>query len=263
MRNFLAAVLLAALALPAEADVVDSGSLVIGQQGIIGGTMTVQGNAFSVGGSTFSVSYGTVSVGGLLKPSSAGIQWADGSVSTTASAGGSGSASLAATQTFTGGNTFAGTVSASTAIYSQNPWLGLPNVQPDTTTVGGYASIWSVDGAFQSSGCVVAVYWDSSRGRLVETSTTTDFVSFNGVMSGVLYEGCQPSSYCKVITKGLVRIKAIGAAIAGQAVSTYTTRCWSSNNAETSTACTYNMCAGKYMTAPDGNNFVWAMLTGP
>jgi hypothetical protein len=72
----------------AHADVSDSGDLLIGGQGVIGGTMTVQGSAFSVGGATFSVSAGTVSVGGLLKPSASGIQWADGSVSTTAAAGG-------------------------------------------------------------------------------------------------------------------------------------------------------------------------------
>lgn len=96
MRTFyLALGVMIFAAAAARADVSDSGSLLIGQQAVIGGTMTVQGNAFSVGGTTFSVSAGTVSVGGLLKPSAAGIQWADNTVSTTASAGaGGGSTNL-------------------------------------------------------------------------------------------------------------------------------------------------------------------------
>lgn len=80
----LATLLLLLLALPGRADVVDGGSLVVASQGVVGATMTVQGDAFSVGTSTFSISYGTVTVGGLLKVSSAGIQWADGKPSTTA-----------------------------------------------------------------------------------------------------------------------------------------------------------------------------------
>lgn len=76
-----------AIATPAFADVSDSGNLTIGGQGIIVGTMTVQGNAFSVGGTTFSVAGGSVTLGGRLNAAAAGIKWADGSTSTTASSG--------------------------------------------------------------------------------------------------------------------------------------------------------------------------------
>ena len=72
------------VATAARADISDSGSLIIGGQGVIVGTMTVQGNAFSVGGATLSVSGGSVNLGGLLNASSAGIKWADGTTSTTA-----------------------------------------------------------------------------------------------------------------------------------------------------------------------------------
>lgn len=76
------------LAAPARADISDSGNLTIGGNGVIQGTMTVQGSAFSVGGSTFAVLSGTAQVGGLLRVSGQGIQWNDGSTSTTAFSGG-------------------------------------------------------------------------------------------------------------------------------------------------------------------------------
>lgn len=100
MRTLLAWGLLAALALPARADIVDSGSLTIGGQGVIGGTFTVQGNALGVAGSisatsatlsgsgaqvySLTTSSGIHMVNGILKfESGTMIQWADGSVSTT------------------------------------------------------------------------------------------------------------------------------------------------------------------------------------
>lgn len=96
-----------ALTAPARADVSDSGNLTIGGQGIIQGTMTVQGNAFSVGGTTFSVSGGSVTLGGRLNAAAAGIKWADGTTSITAS---NGNVVLTATQTFSGAITFASSV---------------------------------------------------------------------------------------------------------------------------------------------------------
>lgn len=81
MTFFLAAV-------HARADVSDSGNLTIGGTGVIQGTMTVQGSAFSVGGTTFSVAGGSITLGGRLNATAAGIKWADGSTSTTASSGG-------------------------------------------------------------------------------------------------------------------------------------------------------------------------------
>lgn len=87
MRTF---ILLAALgaAVPARADISDSGALTIGGQGIIQGTMTVQGASFSIGGATFSVAGGSVTLGGRLNLAASGIKWADGTTSTTAASGG-------------------------------------------------------------------------------------------------------------------------------------------------------------------------------
>ncbi|MBI3298123.1 MAG: hypothetical protein HYZ75_08165 [Elusimicrobia bacterium] len=116
MRTFLAILALSALiAAPVRADVVDSGSLIIGQQGIIGGTMTVQGNALGVAGSvsatsatllgmgaeifSLTTSSGIHMVSGTLKlnPGTM-IEWGDGSKSTIAASGG-GTFSAASTMT--------------------------------------------------------------------------------------------------------------------------------------------------------------------
>lgn len=134
MRGVQAAALLGLLALPAKADIVDSGSLQIGGQGIIGGTMTVQGNALGVAGSVSATSatlsgtgtavYSLTSssgihvINGKIKIDSGGfIEWPDLSKSTTAAvAGGAGDAVLSATQTFSGGQTFAGPVKFSSNV---------------------------------------------------------------------------------------------------------------------------------------------------
>lgn len=75
-------VMILGIAASARADVSDSGNLTIG------GTGVIQGNAFSVGGTTFSVAGGSVTLGGRLNAAAAGIKWADGTASTTASSGG-------------------------------------------------------------------------------------------------------------------------------------------------------------------------------
>ena len=106
MKNlFMLAALLGLLAIGAQAQ-----TTYPGQMAVVG-TMTVQGNAFSVGGSTFTVSAGTINAGVLLKVSAAGIQWADGNVSTTSGGGGTGNASLSANQTFSGQNIFSAVTS--------------------------------------------------------------------------------------------------------------------------------------------------------
>ena len=83
MRILCAFWLLAAFAVPARADIVDSGTLQIGGQGIIGGTMTVQGSAFSVGGTTFVVTGGSVSIGTTSAPSLLNLQNGDIQITTT------------------------------------------------------------------------------------------------------------------------------------------------------------------------------------
>lgn len=130
-KRFLIIIMLG-MTIPAHADISDSGNLTIGGQGVIVGTMTVQGNAFSVGGSTFSVLSGTVNVGGLLKVSATGIQWNDGTTSTSSSSGaGVGNVVLTATQTFTGANTFASTV---TALGAANFWIMISSGDVTTST---------------------------------------------------------------------------------------------------------------------------------
>lgn len=93
MRGLIPLFVLLVFVPTAHADISDSGNLTIGGQGVIQGSMTVQGSAFSVGGSTFSVLAGTVNAGGLLKVSAAGIQWNDGTVSTTSASAFTASAS--------------------------------------------------------------------------------------------------------------------------------------------------------------------------
>lgn len=115
-RLFLSIIALA-LAASARADVSDSGSLTIGGQGVIQGTMTVQGSAFSVGGTTFSVAGGSVTLGGQLNVSAAGIKWADGTVSVSSSGGGVGNVVLTATQTFSGANTFTSSITVGPSVY--------------------------------------------------------------------------------------------------------------------------------------------------
>lgn len=107
MKRLLILAAFLAAGAPVHADLSDSGDLIIGGQGIISGTMTVKGNAFSVGGSTFSVAGGSVTLGGRLNAATAGIKWADGTTSTSASGGASASynvvvASVNAVQTVSG-----------------------------------------------------------------------------------------------------------------------------------------------------------------
>lgn len=104
MRELLAAALLGMLALPVRADIVDSGSLTIGGQGVIGGTLTVQGNALGVAGSvsaasttlsgsgaqvySLTTSSGIHIVNGKIKLDvGAMIQWADLTITSTSVSG--------------------------------------------------------------------------------------------------------------------------------------------------------------------------------
>lgn len=108
-------------AVSAHADISDSGNLAIGGQAVIAGTTTIQGSAFSVGGTTFSVAAGSITLGGRLNAASAGIKWADGTTSTTASPGASGS-------------TFSDLIVASSGIYVSAPIM---STQPANTLGSG------------------------------------------------------------------------------------------------------------------------------
>jgi hypothetical protein len=224
------------LAPAAHADLSDSGNLSIGGNGVISGTMTVTGK--DTGGYGLAVSSGIDASSGTIKALQ--ILWADGTVSTTASTnGGSGGGSA---------------------------WLGGGGLWISTASGVGGVIVESVDGAVQSSGCVVAMYWDSGRSMFVESSTTTDFASLSGVVSGVLYEDCTPGAECKVITHGLVRIHGNSGSNNSMAVTTSSTRCYSANNAQTLShpACGNNTCTGQYIQC-DGSSPYWCMawMRGP
>lgn len=144
MRHFWALLFVLMAARNASADISDSGSLTIGGQSVIAGTMTVQGNAFSVGGSTFSVLAGTVNVSGLLKVSAAGIQWDDGKVSTTSSSGGGGigDMSLASTQTVTGAKVFTSSIAAGPQVQTSTAITGPGAVQATPSAV--FVNAWTL-----------------------------------------------------------------------------------------------------------------------
>lgn len=174
MRFVQLATLLWFLALPVRADIIEGGNLIIGQQGVIGGSMTVGGNAFSIGGSTFSVSMGSVSVGGLLKPSALGIQWSDGTVSTTApqalTAPATAQTSIAAGTTWS--NTFwAGCLSGSTVTLTTTGGplyvYGSGSIDPNASWNAAY--VWFLlDGAFVEG-------YSSTLPHMKEVAATSGF----------------------------------------------------------------------------------------
>ena len=150
---------LLAAALPARADVSDSGALTLGGQAVIAGTATVQGGSFSVGGATFTVSGGSVTLGGRLNLAAAGIKWADGTTSTTAASGGGGSgfvnqSTFTAFPQFSFTNTTfaAGCVTNSTVTMTTSGSQVLIYFYGNVTVTGGNYSYFNVlmDGSFVS-----------------------------------------------------------------------------------------------------------------
>lgn len=155
MRAILTAALLAVLALPAWADIVDSGSLIIGSQGVIGGTFTVQGTALGVAGAVSATSATLSGMGAQiysLTTSSGihilagGVRWPDGTMSTSAAAaGGVGNAQLSATQTWSGANTFASTTTVgNSSVYTTT--LSYASVVRGGWSVVALSSFTSVSG---------------------------------------------------------------------------------------------------------------------
>lgn len=181
MRKIICSVIALALASFARADVSDSGNLTIGGNGVIQGTMTVQGGDFSVGGATFSVSGGSITFGGRLNASTAGIKWADGSTSTTSASAGGGNAVLAATQTFSGANTFTSTTTVG---------LGA-----DVQVLNYSAALrggWSQVGSYNIAGSSFAVFsnFDQRFPHRVHSSVYSvgaawnEIIRFNGDLGG-------------------------------------------------------------------------------
>jgi hypothetical protein len=201
----------------------------------------------AAGASTYSV---TTSSG--INILSGCIRFGTGNVQCDAVVASSAAASLTGNQTLTGVNSF------STFTYQAAAGLGINGVAMDTGAFSGvgFVSAWSVDGAVQSSGCVVSLNWSTSLNRLTATSTTTT-QSGNGNV-GILYEGCAPSTVCRVITRGIVQYVGQGGGTPNR-IEPSTVRCVSdSNSASQSDAKSY------VTTGANGANFNYiGMMVGP
>lgn len=239
MRTIWTLGLLAALALPARADIVDSGGLTIGGQGVIGGTFTVQGNDLGVAGSVSATS-ATLSGSGAqiysLTTSSgihvvAGIlRWPDGTVSTSAHSGGggSGNALLSATQTWTGGNTFQSTITVGPSGYS---------------TVADYSSVLK-------GGCGVVLY---------SSFTAASSLAITGISSEA-YKHVLTFNATKA-TQGTIQLT-----VNGDSGSNYWTNNRGLNTGGTNVykyavAAYYDMVACYSLEAPDTNTLMTSNLT--
>lgn len=158
--------------------------------------LDVNGSAQFGAGATRS----TITATGLLKLTSNGIQWADGSTSTTATSGSSG-----------GGNTF-----------STGLGLGPTGGATDSAAIWIWAK--SVDGATQSSGCFVNITFPSAS--LAETATFTSSTTASSTPAGILLENsCSPGSTCKVGIMGIFRIVSDSVASIGATAQNSATRC--------------------------------------
>ncbi len=86
----------------------------------------------------------------------------------------------------------------------------------------------SVDGATQSSGCLVHVFFNSQGADAVPvvTSTTTSSLNMRNKLTGVLVQSCVPGDRCLVGVEGIYRVQLDGAALgASFFVETSATRC--------------------------------------
>lgn len=86
----------------------------------------------------------------------------------------------------------------------------------------------SMDGATQSSGCVVHVYYSDQGPSAAPlfTSTTTASMDMRNKTPAVLLESCAPGSNCRVGVNGIYRVQLDGGALASAfLVETSATRC--------------------------------------
>lgn len=113
--------------------------------------------------------------------------------------------------------------------FSSGVVIGTPDALI-TNNVGYSQYALSVDGAVESSGCVVVLGYTGSNAtsKLTFTSTTTASVASR---LGVLMETCQPNTVCRVLVSGIVLsnpTSSCGASCCGQ---TSVTRCRADANA--------------------------------
>lgn len=134
------------------------------------------------------------------------------------------------------------------------------------TNNGG--AVWmymqSVDGATQSSGCVVTVRMSGATDTAYVTFTSTIIAvahDYDGP-GGVLLESCAPASICKVAVLGPVRVRQDSSttATAGNHFANQgATRCRAYPTAGSTTSYSF----GRYMADVTANNWVWVWLTQP
>lgn len=168
-----------------------------------------------------------------------------------------GDAVLSATQTFSGTNIFTSTLSSQGSIIHGSPTSG-------AGVNDALQLIWakSVDGATQSSGCVVVFRMtdignsSSESAKLVFTSTTT---SAANAALGVLHEQCIPGAFCRVAVGGLVRARAESGIVVGNCMrTTSATRC---NMGDTADHAGTAGCKGYAMSTTNATSqWVWLLM---
>lgn len=152
-------------------------SSVSGNVGV--GTMTPAANLDVNGSAQFGTgaTKSTFTAAGLLKLTSSGIQWADGTTSTSASAGGgAGNVVLTATQTFSGGNVFSSSITVGATVWTSS-----------ANTDSGVINGWSIVAATSPAGSSTVHFYGLAPGarykityRQTVTSTANLLLRFNG-----------------------------------------------------------------------------------
>lgn len=100
-----------------------------------------------------------------------------------------------APNTFTANLTFSSTVVVGSSLTAISPY--------------GYGiAVWakSMDGATQSSGCVVAVTQNSTGTATTIFTSTTTLIDVSIIVPGVLLESCAPLTFCRVGIKGIFQV---------------------------------------------------------
>lgn len=157
-------------------------------------------------------------------------------------------------ESFTGGVTVSSFTDTGNAEFRGLTGLGNATGTGSAQPVTVFAK--SVDGATQSSGCLVnfTMSTGDDNAFLQFTSTVTSGVA--GTF-GVLMESCTVGSYCRVAVTGLVRTIVNGSATVGGTLATSTTRCSSQNGA----GAEGTAAMGRILNAGSGaGSWVWVLL---
>lgn len=186
-----------------------------------------------------SLSSGAIQLGG----SGAKIIYPDGTEQTTANVG---SVSLTSTQTFSGSNTW-----TSSATFTKGRIeIGSPSA--DNRNGGVAAWMRSVDGAAQSSGCVVQLNMSGNLGDSFQTFTSTSTAADDPPV-GVLLEDCAAGGLCLIGYSGNFRVQSTNSLALHSVVRASATRC-KIDNATTRTG------NGTTISTGDTSGWQWVHL---